>query len=79
MALDKVALKDEFKTALIATAGALDNSATDLLAETLADVIVDHLRDNAVVTVAAGIPVSTTGTAAAQTGATTAPGTGTLT
>lgn len=41
--------------------------------------LIDTYIKSATVTVAAGIPVSTAGTAAAQTGATTAPGTGTLT
>lgn len=40
--------------------------------------IVKHIQENAQVTVAAGIAVSTTGTAAAQTGATTATGMGTI-
>lgn len=44
----------------------------------IAGAIIDHIKDNAQVTVAAGIAVSTTGTAAAQTGATTATGTGTI-
>jgi hypothetical protein len=44
----------------------------------IANNIVDHIKANAVVTVAAGISVATTGSAAAQTGATTAPGSGTV-
>jgi hypothetical protein len=44
----------------------------------LATAIVAYIQANAVVTVATAIPVATTGTAAAQTGATTAPGTGTI-
>jgi hypothetical protein len=47
-------------------------------ADKLAKIINDHIL-TAVVTVNAGIAVSTAGTSAAQTGATTAPGTGTLT
>jgi hypothetical protein len=42
----------------------------------IAETVVDHITANAVVTVASGIPVATTGTAAAQTGETTATGTG---
>ncbi len=42
----------------------------------IADVIISHIQQNALVTVAAGIPVSTAGSASAQTGATTAAGTG---
>ncbi|WP_406035276.1 hypothetical protein [Treponema saccharophilum] len=44
----------------------------------IAGVIIAHIQQNAVVTVGAGIAVSTSGTAAAQAGATTAPGTGTI-
>jgi len=78
MALDATTLKTALKAALIADAGALDNDATDKLAEVIASTVVAHITANAVVTVAAGIPVATAGTAAAQTGATTAPGTGTV-
>jgi hypothetical protein len=41
--------------------------------------VLEHIKNNAVVTVASGIAVSTTGTAAAQTGSTTTTGTGTIT
>lgn len=44
----------------------------------LAAAIVEHIVANAQVTVALGIPVATAGSAAAQTGTTTAPGTGTV-
>jgi hypothetical protein len=44
----------------------------------LAKAIVAYIQANATVTVAPGIAVSTAGTAAAQTGATTATGTGTV-
>lgn len=47
------------------------------IAEILADEIDTYIK-SATVTVAAGIPVSTAGTAAAQTGATTALGTATI-
>lgn len=47
--------------------------------EDIAGEIIDHIKAGAVITVAAGIPVSTTGTAAAQTGTTQATGTGTVT
>lgn len=40
--------------------------------------IIDEIQTNGIVTVAAGIPVSTTGTAVAQAGATTAAGLGTI-
>jgi hypothetical protein len=42
----------------------------------IANEIVDHIKANAEVTVAAGIAVATAGSAAAQTGATTAIGSG---
>jgi hypothetical protein len=45
----------------------------------IAQAIVAHIQQNAVVTVQAGITVTTTGTAAAQAGATTASGTGAIT
>lgn len=57
-----------------ATCAALINNA-----KVIANCVVAHIQSNAQVTVAAGIPVSTTGTAAAQTGATTSTGTGTIT
>lgn len=48
------------------------------LANAIAQATVAHITANAEVTVLSGIPVSTTGTAAAQTGATTSPGSGTV-
>jgi hypothetical protein len=45
----------------------------------IAQAIVAHIQQNAVVTVQPGITVTTTGTAAAQSGATTAHGTGSIT
>lgn len=47
-------------------------------ADKLAKAIVDFLKANLTVTVPQGIPVSTAGSAAAQTGATTAPATGVI-
>lgn len=44
----------------------------------IAPTLVPYIQANATVTVAPGIAVSTAGTAAAQTGATTATGTGTI-
>ena len=78
MALNAATLKTALKTALINDAGATDNDATDALAEVIADAVVAHITTYAVVTVASGIPVATTGTAAAQTGTTTSTGTGTV-
>lgn len=45
----------------------------------IAGEIIDHIKANAQITVAAGIPVSTAGSPTAQTGATTSTGTGTIT
>jgi len=78
VALSASGLKAALKLALVEDAGAQDNDATDALAEVIATAVVEHVVSNAVVTVAASIPVATTGTAAAQTGFTTAPGTGTV-
>ena len=79
----KTALKATMKTKISAKFGdptdatALDNFC-DAVAEALATEVVNHVKTYGVVTVASGIAVSTTGTAAAQTGATTATGTGTI-
>jgi hypothetical protein len=51
---------------------AIDKFKTDL------SVAIDAYIKSAIVTVAAGIPVATTGSATAQTGVTTASGTGTI-
>jgi N-acetylglucosamine kinase-like BadF-type ATPase len=45
----------------------------------IAEAVIAHLLANVTLIVAAGIPVATAGGPAAQTGATTAPGTGTIT
>lgn len=76
MALNKAALK----AALEADIKAVDLEHADVpakIAELLADRIDAYIK-SATVTVAAGIAVSTAGSAAAQTGATTAPGTATI-
>lgn len=44
----------------------------------IASEIIKHISSNATITVASGIAVSTTGTAAAQTGVTTSTGTATI-
>ncbi len=49
------------------------------LANAIGQACVTHMVDNAELIVDSGIPVATTGTAAAQTGNTTAPGTGSIT
>ena len=76
--LSAALLKQELRVAFVDIAGQLDNEAMDRLAEAIATTVVQHIVANAVVTVAPGIPVATAGSAAAQTGATTAPGTGTV-
>ena len=85
MALSKTRLTAAIVAALD-TAGAYDTidaadraaakADSELKIAAITDAIVDEFIANATVTVAANIPVSTAGTAAAQTGATTAPGTG---
>lgn len=50
-----------------------------VLANVIGQAVIAHIVANALVTVPAGIAVSTTGTAAAQTGVTTAPAVATLT
>jgi len=57
---------------------AVDNDALTALCACIAEACVEHIVAAAVVTIPAGVPVATTGTAAAQAGATTAPGVGTV-
>ena len=68
MPLNKEQLKAKLK--------AIDPSDGDVV-DKMVDAIDEYIK-GASITVAAGIPVSTAGSAAAQTGATTAPGTGTI-
>lgn len=49
-----------------------------VMANVIASVVVNHIVANGLITVAAGIPVATAGSASAQSGATTGPGTGTI-
>ncbi len=75
MALNKTALESgilELMQQIIAEKGSYEDFANGL-----ADLI-DTFVKTGTVTVAAGIPVSTTGSATAQTGTTTATGTGTI-
>ncbi len=58
--------------------GSTTESSLQNFCNLLAVAIVGHIVTNATVTVIAGIPVVTAGSAAAQTGATTAPGAGTV-
>lgn len=75
MALDGDGLFNAVKAAL---GVAQDADLQEAALKPICEAIVEYIIANAVVTVASGIPVSTTGTAAAQTGATTGPGTGTI-
>jgi hypothetical protein len=80
MALNATTLSAAIKAGLLANgdAQAVDNAALTALCDEVASAVVAHITAQAVVTVPAGVPVATTGTAAAQTGATTAPGVGTV-
>jgi hypothetical protein len=59
--------------------GAVDDTGLTALCDAIAGTVVDHIVAAAVVTIPPGVAVATTGTAAAQTGATTAPGVGSIT
>lgn len=81
MALNASTLGALIKSKLLAAAAdskAVDNAALTSLCNCIAQACVEHIVASAVVTVPAGVAVATTGTAAAQTGATTAPGIGTV-
>jgi hypothetical protein len=58
---------------------AVDGPALTALCDCIAQAVVEHVVAAAVVTIPPGVAVATTGTAAAQAGATTAPGVGTVT
>lgn len=79
MAMNGKALGDEI-AALVTDANAPNEMKKKIekLWEGIAGAIVQHIEENAVVTVAAGIPVVTSGSAMSQTGATTSTGTGTI-
>jgi hypothetical protein len=57
---------------------AVDGEALDSFCDMIAAAVVEHVIAAAVVTIPPGVPVATTGTAAAQAGATTAPAVGTV-
>jgi hypothetical protein len=76
MALNKTALEQGIKVLLADMETRTEDAKPDF-AQTLANLI-DAFVKSGTVTVAAGITVSTTGSAAAQTGATTSTGTGTI-
>ena len=75
MPLDKTTLANSIAAAFAKAQGLSKASdAQSTLASSIASAIDTYVK-GATVTVSAGIPVSTAGTAAAQTGATTGPGT----
>lgn len=76
MALNKPVLKADI-LALLTDMRTKEENADEHFADQLATLIDSYIK-SATVTVAAGIAVQTAGSAAAQVGATTAPGTGTI-
>lgn len=81
MALNASTLSADIRAALLADVAntkAVDGPALTAFCDAIATTVVAHVVANAVVTIPAGVPVATAGTAAAQTGATTAPGIGTV-
>jgi hypothetical protein len=68
------------RSALLAApaSGATDNDALTAMCDAIAAAVVAHITSAGVVTIPPGVPVATTGTAAAQAGATTAPAVGTI-
>lgn len=80
MALNAATLSTAMRAAMLAkpNLNAVDDAALTELCDTIADAVVTHVIASAVVTVPPGVPVATTGTAAAQAGATTAPAVGTI-
>lgn len=78
MAMSSPTLSALIKTKIKATSTVADDAELTKFCDAVAAAVVEHITAAAVVTVASGIAVSTTGSAVAQTGATTAPGTGTI-
>jgi hypothetical protein len=72
-------VQEKLKSDLLALFNQMKGSETgeEQVAGRMAEIFTAYIK-TASVTVGAGIPVSTAGSAAAQTGATTAPGTGSL-
>lgn len=78
MAMDGKTLGDTIANIIISPdAPAEQRDSITKLWENIGNAIVSHIQ-GATITVAAGIPVSTTGSAAAQTGATTSTGSATI-
>jgi len=80
MALSASVLSAAIRAGLLGNgdSAAVDNDALTALCDEIAGAVVAHVIANAVVTIPPGVAVATTGTAAAQVGATTAPGIGTV-
>lgn len=78
MPMTKASLLARMKGKLGAAPTAEGQAIQDDVLGKLAEAILEEIQQNGTVTVAAGIPVSTAGSAAAQTGSTTGPGTGTI-
>ena len=81
MALSSSALSALIRAGMLSRPAiqAIDNAALTDLCDAIASAVVTHITAAAVVTVPPGVAVATTGTAAAQAGATTAPGVGAIT
>lgn len=78
MAMNGKTLGDNIADLIIASDAPDEQKETiKKLWEDIGTVIVDHIK-GATITVASGIPVATTGTQSAQTGATTSTGTATI-
>ena len=76
MALNKTTLRDNISNR-VQEIDLQNSNVADAIAEIIADEVDSYIK-GATITVPAGIPVSTTGTAAAQSGETTSPGDGTI-
>ena len=80
MALNPSTLSAAIKSALLGDDRVGDNASLQTLCDAIAQAVVTHITANAVVTVAAGIPIAGTGGGPAPVaGATTAPGVGVIT
>lgn len=82
MALNSAILSALIRSKALANAEqtkAVDGPELTAFCNMIAQAVVEHIVAAAVVTVPPGVAVATTGTAAAQTGATTAPGVGAIT
>ena len=79
MVMTEATLLARFKAALGVAETPEGLAIQDDVLGKLAGAIVEEIQTNAVVTIPVGVPVATTGTAAAQTGATTAPAVGSIT